>query len=457
MPNNIIGLLPCAGSAQRLMGLPKFMLPLKDKKKCLLTNWIDNLIELGCDKIIIGCSPSTLIFMNHMNISSISNKICIKDVGVTETMNETIIKALEDEVYNTVIMAMPDTFVNSFDKLFLGNFIKSKFTVGSYLWNIRKDQLGKIGQCKIENETICDIIDKDETCEYKYGWGIIAFKPQFMEYMSSVHLHPGYSMKKAIENNNIIPYTICKEQYFDCGTIEGYRTYLNYIHNPDPIYIKGTIIVMAVYINNSEKSYDSLISCLKQLRTVYKNKTIVTVDNMSLNKAWHSIAIELGMIVLNNDDAIHKYEFGAYKCALKFFRADKYIFIQGTIFINKKLELDLLVDTMDVIAFNAMDKFYWSDAGKIFIIDLLKSINIPCNGNIGLCCWNSFCCNDLFVNEMIVNGLFELPSYTKNHSCAFERILYIFIKNKFGENYRIKNINNNMFKKILLGQELWTI
>ena len=38
-----------------------------------------------------------------------------------------------------------------------------------------------------------------------------------------------------------------------------------------PVYIKGTIIIVAVYINNDLNNYNHLISCLTQLRKIYIN------------------------------------------------------------------------------------------------------------------------------------------------------------------------------------------
>ena len=32
----------------------------------------------------------------------------------------------------------------------------------------------------------------------------------------------------------------------------------------------------------------------------------------------------------------YKYEIGAYKCALQYFRADKYICVQGTMFLKNR-------------------------------------------------------------------------------------------------------------------------
>jgi hypothetical protein len=63
---------------------------------------------------------------------------------------------------------------------------------------------------------------------------------------------------------------------------------------------------------------------------------------------------------------------------------------------------------------------------------------------------NNFCCNNLFINDMLNSGLFDLPSNTKNHSCAFERILGCYFKNKLNE---IVTLNNNSFNKIYLCQD----
>ena len=102
-------------------------------------------------------------------------------------------------------------------------------------------------------------------------------------------------------------------------------------------YIEGTIIIVAVYINNDFNNYNELVKCLIQLREIYPNNVIVAVDNSSLNNSWYNDANQLNINVLYNNSLLHRFEMGAYKLALEHFRADKYIFIQGTIFINNEL------------------------------------------------------------------------------------------------------------------------
>jgi len=215
----LLGLIPCAGSASRLSNLPKFMLPLHTGQGCLLTRWVDMLQERKCDKIIIAVSPTTELFVNHLNIQHVT----IKNVGFTTTMNETIVLALTQEHYDQCIMVMPDTFVNDLpDSPLLGGV-----TVGAYIWNIRETQKGKIGQCKVEGNTIVDIIDKDTECNYPYGWGVMIWRRDFEKYISVTDSHPGYSLKKYLDTQEIIQYIIVNGSYYDCGTVQGYKEYLN--------------------------------------------------------------------------------------------------------------------------------------------------------------------------------------------------------------------------------------
>ena len=202
------------------------MLPTKKEQCPLIVYWINLLINIKCKKIIIGVSETTKIFIDNIikyNLDdNIKDNIYVKLVGNTNTMNETIIECLKDETYDIAIMGMPDTYISSLSHILLENIIQNKnINIGCYLWNIRDTQLGKIGQCNIDDNFIIDIIDKDTTCNYNYGWGVVVFTPEFEKYIYKEELHIGYSMKNYIKNENgKIIYQIMNDGlYFDCGTI----------------------------------------------------------------------------------------------------------------------------------------------------------------------------------------------------------------------------------------------
>jgi len=498
----MIGLIPCAGSASRLSNIPKFMLPCfnninndindnnnndnddnndnnnlynlniynsnvnnynmndsntNNSQMSLLSKWIHLLFNKNCSKIIIAVSPTTLPFVEHIintqfnNYNKIKNIISIKNVSFTSTMNETILSSLINESYNCVIMCMPDTYVSNISTDFINKFIDNNdINCAAYLWNIRQTQLGKIGQCNINDNYIVDIIDKDINCPYIYGWGVVMFKPFFVDFILNDESHIGYSMKNYIKNNNIIYNIEVNDLYFDCGTIDGYHEYLNYNSFNSSIHIKGTIIIVAVYINNDENNYNILIDCLTKLRNIYKNEFIITVNNSSINTNWIPIANKLNMTVLHNNSILHRFEMGAYKLALQHFRADNYICIQGTIQINNILNLDKLNNNIpSVLPFNKISGLHWSETGLKFINNLLNVVNLNNWNNNDLVLWNCFCCNDKYVNLLFDNGLFDLPSNTKNHSCAFERILGVFNDSFIG---KTDTIDPNSYNKIFLCQ-----
>jgi hypothetical protein len=144
---------------------------------------------------------------------------------------------------------------------------------------------------------------------------------------------------------------------------------------------------------------------------------------------------------------------GAYKLALQHYRGDKYIFIQGTIFINNELNLSQL-DTNEEVAIGfevLFNNLSWSIDGLNLINQMLTSINMNVWNNDPVILWNCFCCNNIFINNMLNSGLFDLISNTKEHSCAFERILGVYFQKKMKN---INRIEHNSFRKIWLCQDI---
>lgn len=252
------------------------------------------------------------------------------------------------------------------------------------------------------------------------------------------------------------PYTTSSselpETHSKCISTEEEASTTENCSNHVPQYINNMIIVVAVYINNNNHSYNQLIKCLTQLRRIYTTETIIAVDNSSLNNKWFEIAKSLNIIVLSNNSKFHRFEMGAYKLALQHYRSDKYIFIQGTIFFNNKLDLTSLNKPIpNATAFKLLhNNLSWSHKGLVLINHLLESIQMKKWNNDPLLLWNCFCCNNLFIDNMFKDKLFDLYSNTKEHSCAFERILGCYLNSKLK---KINEINNNSFSKIFLSQD----
>jgi len=214
-----IGIMPIAGTASRMKGLPKFLLPTATN-----TTLIDNAITIfknnNINTIYAGVSDTNnYLLQNYTSF----NKVLVN----TKTMAETV-KLLTDvtdfehgdEPYNLVLI-MPDTFFTIRNEL---NVAKEHLENGADIvlicWKIKDYQIGKVGQVKIENDNVLDIIDKDPTCVYPYFWGIICWKNTLNQIIDPQWQTIGNMVNHS--KNITIKAVISESTYYDCGTFDEY-------------------------------------------------------------------------------------------------------------------------------------------------------------------------------------------------------------------------------------------
>ena len=198
--------------------------------------------------------------------------------------------------------------------------------------------------------------------------------------------------------------------------------------------VKGLLIVFAVY-SSSEEVSKCIIECKNKIMEVYPYCRIVYIDNNSINKNWK----QKDMHVIMNDD-IYGYEIGAYRKALQYYRADKYLFLQGTVFINKKIEYELKEHSLDIKMLQSFKMYNGVMEYKKYIDEIMnyqniKELNLDVHNcqNVNCVFGNNFYCNNFFVEEMLKDGLFNIICYDKQYSCSFERILGLYIYKKLGD------------------------
>lgn len=229
------GLIPCAGTASRMGGLPKFLLPCENGT--LLNNTICHYRNHFISKIYIGFSQNNMQYFNLLD-NEYSDLVPI-DVNSTATMSETVIKmTLQLNTAKNYILFMPDTFFRLdrelvqmmalFNANDTNNTNKAKFDVVVIVWKIRPEQYGKLGQCLIENGEVIDIKDKDPNCRYEYSWGVIGWSQSMTQYIDPVTPHVGFLINAALENNKKVGAVISNSVYYDCGT---YNEYFQMIKN----------------------------------------------------------------------------------------------------------------------------------------------------------------------------------------------------------------------------------
>ncbi len=209
-------ILPAAGNATRMRGLPKFLLPIDLDYLTLIENHAKQLEEL-CLRIWIPVNP------DFENLLSKLDKLpdnCIVVPMRTISMTETILNVVQMSDSKDFSLIMPDTF-------FVGEQPYKKLSVDSFAslacWKIRDEQKGKLGQVLVDHgNKVTDIRDKDINCDYELSWGAVSFSRDLINYMEITDPNIGMAVAKSIKNGEDVNCLMVDGEYFDCGTPREY-------------------------------------------------------------------------------------------------------------------------------------------------------------------------------------------------------------------------------------------
>jgi choline kinase len=208
-------ILPAAGSATRMRGIPKFLLPINEKGESLLERHISQSIE-NFEKIWIPTTPKFEPLLH----SIFGENIEVVPMN-TKTMTETVLRIVENTPATEFALVMPDTY-------FMGEspikyLHSSEADLNVACWNIKDSQKGKLGQVKIEDGKIIQIIDKEPSCDFRHSWGAISFNRKFINSLNPEMPHVGYAIPKFLSSIEYQHSTrIMQGEYFDCGTPQEY-------------------------------------------------------------------------------------------------------------------------------------------------------------------------------------------------------------------------------------------
>lgn len=221
--DKLLHIIPAAGKASRIGGIPKFLLPIASDN--FLIKFHSNLlndINLDIKKVIV---VSTEYFETVKRLD-LDAEIIKAD---TKTMNETTKVAIDKfPDFSNYLITMPDTYYE--DKSIIDNLIhtsmENKSPISLALWMIEDYQKGKLGQVKISQEQVVDVIDKDLNCEYELAWGAISWKKEVNSLIDEKDSHIGYILNPALKQNIKIDFVKANNTYFDCGTFNEYSKLL---------------------------------------------------------------------------------------------------------------------------------------------------------------------------------------------------------------------------------------
>lgn len=215
---NKIAIIPAAGLATRIKGIPKFLLPINEENDKLITILLSSLSKFSTPYVITTPANATLLYGQIQKQAKIL-------IGETASMSETV-KLCEDlSGSRKVLFAMPDTFYVGDSEVFakLTKAIDTDIDVAVGVWKIRPDQRGKLGQCEIDSKgNISKVVDKDISCYYPWAWGVLAWKKIFWPFICPETSHIGYALNPAIKAGLKVKAVFMKGSYFDCGTASEY-------------------------------------------------------------------------------------------------------------------------------------------------------------------------------------------------------------------------------------------
>ena len=208
-------ILPAAGSALRMRGLPKFMLPCSQDYETLLERHVSNLLPL-VDTIWIPTRPE----FAHLIVKLGFGPKVIVHALETETMSETVIEVSRFAKADRFILCMPDTYFHN--DLPYENLSNSASNLDLTVFRIRADQRGKLGQIQISDDgEATDAVDKDPACNYEFAWGAMSFTSDFIDLLRKPEPHVGYAIPRAIKKFKVTAKP-SQTEYFDCGTPSEY-------------------------------------------------------------------------------------------------------------------------------------------------------------------------------------------------------------------------------------------
>ena len=228
----MIGILPCAGKAERIYGLPKYLLPCPGGY--LLKRHIEGMKAAGCSEVRIGTS------LENDEIIFDYTDGAMSDVAVNrDTMTQTVQSMRMYSRGENILFGMPDTYFESPDvyKRLAGIIDSCDVLVAVCKARIGQYEQGGVVRLSSNDAIVLDVLDKPTItpADFKYIWGALAWKPSFWDCLSPEMSHVGYGLNVAIERGLSVLAIVIEGNFYDCGTPE---RYFEMIRNTtcDPLY-----------------------------------------------------------------------------------------------------------------------------------------------------------------------------------------------------------------------------
>lgn len=222
----MVHVLPAAGSASRIGGIPKFLLPIGHNSKSLLSIHIELALEADLEVVVVT-APNLYEFVNQIILNLGYKKVTVLPYQ-SKSMSDSLVHAsLKIDSNEIISVSMPDTYMPDFkaiDLIHLRGCAPSLSVVTA-----SDEQYSRLGQVAVNQRSqVTKIQDKSSTRISEYVWTGFAINSRLLNSFPRHEATPGIELARiAAEGKDLKAFKVLG-QYFDCGTIQEYRNALEY-------------------------------------------------------------------------------------------------------------------------------------------------------------------------------------------------------------------------------------
>ena len=216
-----IGMLPASGSASRLLGVPKFLLPVEDSKS-LLQRHVEMMNEV-CDEVRIATRERWRPLMEDLKLDA---EICYMEPS---TMADALINM--EPSWHNIVVGMPDVYIGGSNRNFYAEMLKQEGDVVLATWNYVEERMkGKLGQVLTDDYSrVLNVLDKHPTCEYPEVWGAILFRNEMIHQIDRSGGSVLKNVNDWIDKGVKVSAVKIPGEYVDAGTLEGLVEMYRYV------------------------------------------------------------------------------------------------------------------------------------------------------------------------------------------------------------------------------------
>ena len=215
-------MLPASGSASRLLGIPKFFLPVEDGKS-LLQRHVEMMNEV-CDEVRIATRERWRPLMEDLKLDA---EICYMEPS---TMADALINM--EPSWHTIVVGMPDVYIGGSSHNFYKEMLKRDGDVVLATWNYVEEKMkGKLGQVLTDDYSrVLHVLDKHPNCEYPEIWGAIVFRNEMIHQIDRTGGSVLSNINDWIDKHGVKVSAVKNPgEYVDAGTIRGLVDMYHYV------------------------------------------------------------------------------------------------------------------------------------------------------------------------------------------------------------------------------------